>query len=268
MNVERDEEGERLNPFLPVSPKCWSHTNAQALRGDCELGWPGWEARVPPGWEAAGVVLLWGDTGRDWVQQAPVHSPCATSGVLEDWNPYFLLRGVPRCTLQMQTEFFSQVSSSCTKNLCVSQLTATGREKNHPKKRCFSSSLPRQSSSHSCPWHTWLLAELRLVLLCRHRMKHAQCASISRNASSILDYYRGCSVSVSSFCRVWAHIKRDQESLVGCAWLWAQSLLERCVFLDTRLSVWNTYFVEKPYFQKNHSTFTCWLNIGRRWCVA
>lgn len=22
MNVERDEEGERLNPFLPVSPKC------------------------------------------------------------------------------------------------------------------------------------------------------------------------------------------------------------------------------------------------------
>lgn len=172
MNVERDEGGERFNPFSPASPKCWSRTNSQALRGDCELGWPGWEARVPPGCEAAGIVLLWGSTGRDCVQQAAVPPQVC-------WNIGARAFGCVVCPdvphSKCKLEFFSQVSSSCTKNLCVSQLTATGRgkKKTHPKKRCFSSSLPRQSSSHSCPWHTWLLAELRLVLLCRHRTKHA-----------------------------------------------------------------------------------------------
>lgn len=96
--------------------------------------------------------------------------------------------------------------------------------KKNTKKRCYHFvSLPRKSNSHSCPWHTWLLAELRLVLLCRHRMKHAQYASFNRNARSILDYYRDCSVSVSSFCRVRVHIKQDQEFSVGCAWLSAQA---------------------------------------------
>lgn len=117
-----------------------------------------------------------------------------------------------------------------------------------PKKRCYHFvSLPRQSNSHSCPWHTWLLAELRLVLLCRHRMKHAQYACFNRNASSILDYYRQCSVSVSSFCRVWVHIKWDQESLVAFVWLSAQAnhLFWKVVFSQTsRLSNWNTYFIE------------------------
>lgn len=44
-----------------------------------------------------------------------------------------------------------------------------------------------------------------------------------RNASSIVGYYRDCSEPVSSFCRVWVHIKWYQESLVGCAWLSAQA---------------------------------------------
>lgn len=126
MNVERDEGGERFNPFSPASPKCWSRTNSQALRGDCELGWPGWEARVLPGCEAAGIVLLWGSTGRDCVQQVAVPPQVC-------WNigarafDCVVCPDVPHSKCKL--EFFSQVSSSCTKNLCVSQLTATGRGK-------------------------------------------------------------------------------------------------------------------------------------------
>lgn len=194
MNVERDEEGKTFNPFLSASPKCWPHTNSH---DDC-VSWAG-QGGKPGFLQGLGVEQLALSFSQVTLTEtagdscAEPYLPVCHPRCPERLEPMLLTAWCAQMHLVVNANWtFSQVSSSCTKNVCVSQLTATGRGKKkpnkpkHPKKRCFSSSLPRQSSSHSCPWHTWLLAELRLVLFCRHRMKHAQCASFQQECQQYL----------------------------------------------------------------------------------
>lgn len=158
----------------------------------------------------------------------------------------------------MQTWVSSQVSSNCTKNVSVPQLTATGRKTKQTKK----TPTPKEEVfPHLCPGKVVVTADHDTLgfwqssgWFCSADMGWSMLSVLpfSRNASSILDYYRGCSVSVSSFCRIWVHMKRDQESLVGCAWLWAQSLLERCVFLDIQTLSMEHLFYWKPLFSEKN----------------
>lgn len=184
-------------------------------------------------WDCSSLRWHWQKLQGTAVHSLTCHLRCA-----ERLEPVLLTAWCAQMHLVVNAIWaFSQVPSSCTKNVGVYQLIATGREK---KTHQNQNTQRRGVFHHLCPGKVGVTAAHDTLgfwqssgWFCSADIGWSMLSVLpfSRNASSILDYYRGCSVSVSSFCRVWVHMKWDQESLVGCAWLWAESLLERCVFL-------------------------------------
>lgn len=250
---------------------CWPHTNSHGKfvswagqggsQGSCKV----W---VWSSWDCPSLRWHWQKLCAGGCYAEP-YLPVCDLRCAESLEPMLLTAWCAQMHLIVNANWvFSQVSSNCTKNVCVSQLTATGRKK-HPKKRCFSSSLPRQSSSHSCPWHTWLLAELRLVLLCRHRMKHAQCASFQQECQLYLGLLQRLLCVCKLLLQGLGSLETGSEVLGRLCMALSTEPFGKMCFLSHPGSQYGTLILLKKHiFKKDHSSFSYWLNIGWRWCIA